>query len=269
MSEATLLEMCNTVATEVRFPAMTNIIGNSNENAVAIYTALKKAMERDVYRAQPWSALRSIIEITFDGTTEFWPLPLNYDSIINSTAWDIVNLRPARGALDPYQWQKVTNMQLAYPGVFMYYTITSHEFLVQPGQEFGGVKKCIRFFPEQPVLTPPGPGFTAAYMSNYYVIDASTRNQKRVFESDGDLTLIDSELVEQATLVRMLRTLGLGFAAEKEEFHAMLKNRSEKDGGATVLNMAGTGVGVGYPNTPGFVPGGGWWGGGGGGLGWY
>lgn len=260
MSEATLLEMVNTVATEVRFPSVTNVIGNTNENTVAIYTALKKVMERDVYRAHPWAALRGYIEVTFDGVTEFWPLPTNFDSILNSTAWDILNNRPATGALDPYQWQKITKSQTTIPNQTMFYSIGSHDY----GAANGGVKKCLFFWPDQPVASPPSPGFSAAYMSNWYVLDASTREQKRVFTSDGDTTLIDSELIEQAALVRMLRTLGLGFKAEKEEFHLMLKDRKTKDGGTTDLDMTGPhDLSPAYPNTPGFVPGGGWWGSGG------
>lgn len=266
MSEATLLDMVNTVATEVRFPTVTNVLGNKDENTVAIYTALKKAMERDVYRAHPWAALRGYFEVAFDGSTNYWPLPLDWDSPLNSTAWDVINQRPARGALDPYQYQKISKSQLTIPNQTMFYTITSYDFGVQGG----GTRKAMLFYPtpmpetlvydDQGSAT-LGVGFSMAYMTNWYVLDASTRAKKRSFGSDGDLTLIDSELVEQATLVRMLRTLGLGFAEEKIEFDMMLQNRKQKDGGSTDLDMTGPhDMAPAYPNTPGFVPGGGWWG---------
>lgn len=265
MSEATLLDMVNTVATEVRFPTVTNVIGNNDENTVAIYTALKKAMERDVYRAHPWAALRGYFEIVFDGITEYWPVPLDWDSPLNSTAWDVINQRPARGALDPYQYQKISKSQLTIPNQTMFYTITSHDFGASTGGATEGTRKCVLFYPTPMSETPVGQiGFCMAYMTNWYVLDASTRAKKLKFGSDGDLTLIDSELVEQATLVRMLRTLGLGFAEEKIEFEQMLTNRKQKDGGSTDLDMTGPhDMTPAYPNTPGFVPGGGWWGSGG------
>ncbi len=275
MSEATLLEMVNTVATEVRFPQVTNVIGNKNENTVAIYTALKKAMERDVYRAHPWASLRGIFEVVPDGVTEYWRLPQNFDSVINSTAWDVVNQRPATGALNPYQWQKITKSQLTIPNQTLFYSITSYDFGFSQGEEGGtyeGVKKCVIFWPSPlPESLGEDQGdivslvrFSVAYMTNWYVLDASARYTKRAFTNDGDTTLIDSELVEQATLVRMLRTLGLGFQAEREEFQIMLKDRKSKDGGAADLDMTGPhDLSPAYPNTPGFVPGGGWWGSGG------
>ena len=251
MSEATLLDMVNTVATELRFPSVTNVIGSKDENTVAIYTALRKAMERDVYRAHPWAALRGLFEVTPDGVTEFWKLPLSFDSVLNETAWDVINKRPAHGALDPFQLQAVTTSQLSVPNFPLYDSITSNDF----GAGGGGVRDCIIFWPN-PLSDSNGEiRFSVAYMTNWYVLDAATREKKLKFTNDGDTTLIDSELVEQATLVRMLRTLGLGFVAEKAELVEMLRNRSQKDGGAASLDMGGPhGVAPAYPNTPGFVP---------------
>lgn len=276
MSKATLLEMVNTVATELRFPKAANIIGNDDKNIVAIFTALKKSMERDVYRAHQWAALREVFNVIPDGSTEYWKLPLDYDSILNGTAWDVENKRPAVGSLDSYQWENLTKSRLTPSNQTLFFTVTSYYFSswIQPEgggddlQLSGETRDCILFWPSPlPVMIGQGDisaRFSVAYMKNWYILDASTNHSKQLFDNDGDKTILDSELIEQATLVRMLRTLGLGFTAEKEEFDWMLKDRRTKDGGMTAIDTTGPfNTAAAYPNTPGYSPMAGsrrWWG---------
>jgi len=248
MSDSTLLEMCNTVAVEIKFPKIIQVVGNDDQGVMSIFAAIRKGLERDVYRGHQWAALRGYIEITFDGVTEFWPVPENFDSMMNQTGWDIVNQRPARGALDPYQWQMLTKSQLTIPNQELYFMITSHDF-----SGTTGVKKCITFYPSKPLST--SPNFSLGYMTNWYVLDHDTNQMKRKFTHDEDTIAIDSECVEQAALVRMLRSLGMGFQSEEEEFNELIRERRQKDGGSTNMDMTGPrSLTPAYPNTPGHVP---------------
>ena len=245
MSDATLLEIANGIAIEIRFPTFGSLIGNSSKNAIAVLNAIKKGVERDVFRSDNWNGLRYPFQVTFDGTNDIYQLPQKFDSILNQTAWDVINERPAMGPVDTYQWMELTRSNIATPNQYLFYKLVDHNF-------GSGLVKAIEFYPSQEAGS--SVGFECWYISKWYVKDGSTGEDKRYFTADNDKTIIDSELVEQAGLVRMLRSLGLSFQDELEELQSLLKERGTKDGGMTAIDMRGPMRMYPYPNIPGFVP---------------
>lgn len=249
MAQDTLLEIVNSIALELRFSVTTGVVGNSEKDIATIFDAVKKAADIDVFRAHAWSLLAQSFEVTPDTETAIFVLPLDFDYIINDTDWDHINQIPGNGGLSIYDFQRTKYGQFSISNARLNWT--------QGGHDYGGsvgLRKVIEFFPELPVSTPPEIAFSLMYMSKWYVIDGSTNAAKESLEGDDDTFAFDTQMVEKAALVRMLRTLGLSFQSEQEEFQAILDDRRRKDKAARNIDTTfSKGYNVDHPNIPGYV----------------
>jgi len=246
MAQATLLEMCNTIAAQMRMPQLRSVIGNSDRNAIAIYTALKKGIERDVIRSNQWDEMVVDAEIIGNGLNYPYALPLDFDHLVNGTFWDVNNNCPAAGPLDPYQWSALINSETTVSARPMNFRFLSYNFSKIPQFPGVGRRPALEFYPLLPaqVIAIEGGSstrFRYSYMSKWYVLDGGTFAPKEKFSSDGDTTVVDTEMMEQAGYTRMLRSVGLAFQSEQDELMAMISERRQKDGGMTRINMAGRG----------------------------
>lgn len=248
MSQDTLLEMVNGIALELRLPEVGSVISATDKNTKTILSSVIQAAERDVFRGNDWAVLIGELVFSFDGTEAVKVLPLDFDHVMNETDWDITGNRPAVGGLTPFQWQRLKYSQISTPN--------NRLFWMQRGQDMGvgiGLRKVLEFYPVPAASADPQ--FSCSYISKWYVIDGSTGAPKATFQSDNDTTAFDSQLVEQGGLVRMLRTLGMPFQSEQEEFEAMMKERSAKDQAMAKMDMTGNQkIAPAYPNTPGYTP---------------
>lgn len=256
MAQESLIDIVNKVALDLRFPTATTVIGNANKNIQTILSAVKDAAETDVFRAHAWACLSIEFGIKFDGVTEYWRLPNDFDYIINETDWNVRDSIPAGGGMTPMDMQLLRYSQISSPIRNMNWTIVGHNFgSPQPFPTVGyGMRKALLFYPSPQ----PASGkidFSCFYISNYYVLDSTTRQPKESLTADSDTFMFDTELVSQGALVKMLKTLGLPFQAAQEIFQELLHDRRGKDRPIRNINMETTrGGGASYPNTPGFVP---------------
>ena len=176
-----------------------------------------------------------------------------FDHVINDTAWDVVRQRYAIGPLDPVDWAQVIGSGTPFPDAITF-TVAGYE---SAGGVIGGsaskiaYQQAIYVYPE-PQSNSPGPALTIWYVSNEKVAGPDSL-AKTDITADGDMPVLDADLVEHAAYVRCLRILGLGFADEMAELEANLKTVARRDGGRTRMNMAEA-TGLPYPNTPGHYP---------------
>ena len=260
MARDTLLEIVNKVALDLRFPTTSQVIGNSDKNVQTILSAVKDVAETDVFRAHAWACLSQPFTITFDGITEYWPLPDDFDYIINGTDWSIKDSVPAGGGLGPVEFQALRYANLSSPLRNMNWTQVGHNFDAA-GQDPIGVKKALLFHPspQAPLYEDRNgvpvsvPAFSCFYVSNYYVLDGVQFFAKEKLTQDSDTYLFDTEMVSQGTLIKMLKTLGRPFQAQQETFQEILDDRRRKDSAMANIHTEGRGNAP-YPNTPGYVP---------------
>lgn len=72
------------------------------------------------------------------------------------------------------------------------------------------------------------------------IVNSSLGELKQGFDNDTDAPVMHSRLVEQAGLVRCLRSLGLSYGDEKLELVEELKKEAQRDGGRTKMSVGGT-----------------------------
>ena len=242
--------MVNSILLELRHSKTGTVIGNSDKNIETVFDAVKHATEIDVFRGHDWSILQRLFEVYFSDAIDYYILPLEYDHIMNETAWDHGNQRLAIGGLTAVDMQMLKNAQMAAPSGRISFMELGHDF--GPGV---GLRKALEFYPKPAETTPPIVGFSCYIISKNYILDGDDNSTKDSFTKDDDTTAFDTELVKQGALVRMLRTLGMSFQSEQEDFDAMIKERAAKDQATRNAHMEGGRRGAAaYPNTPGYVP---------------
>lgn len=248
MKTRSLLEICNNVATQLRFETFTNVIGNTSRNAQLVLLAVRQGLERDVFWHHPWAILRRTAYISFSANKSYYILAPDFDHVVNDTAWDIISKSPAVGPLDPVQWASVLAQQEPFGTVT--FTIRGYEpatIVPAPGPNPGNQDPALTggargtgnsktpyqlavFIYPAPEANSAGPALMFEYISNECIVGTNGA-AKTKFTADADVPVLDADLVEHAGYVRALRMLGLQFADEASELQEAMRVVSRRDGG--------------------------------------
>jgi hypothetical protein len=233
----TFYELAQNIAVKARLNIPAQVFGNTDEDAVLIKTCLRAGSLRDVMRAGNWEVLRKRLTEDYDndllsGTGDYmvFDLPSDFDRIVNKTVWELNDLKRMEGPLTVDEWQASLSGLVATAAVTKVYTIKRYT---------EGADETKKVFAIYPTTTSGGSeDFSYVYMSNQYIYD-SNKNMKTEYTADGDYTVLDDDLVELAGLIRVLKTLGMDYGEEMNEFQAILKERLSRDGGAPTIAMDG------------------------------
>lgn len=255
MSTKTLLQMAQEVATEIRFPQITQVFGNSDKNVVAIFDAIKKATERDVFRSNTWAEMVGTSNIIDTNTrsdhTWVYALPDNFDSMIRESAWDNTRDLPIVGGLTTHEWNDLIYSNDNLGTQQLYFRIFLNE-RTDDGDGGTGLTYYEKSLQIARVENGDSVDIAFSYRKKYYVVDPTTGAPKSDWEADTDITVFDSELIVLAATVRMLRSLGRSYGDQANELTALMKERRLKDGAHARKIDIGRGKIVDYINTPGY-----------------
>lgn len=251
MTDKTLLEIAQAVAIEIRYPEISSVFGNSSSNVVAIFDAIKKAAERDVFRAHDWAYLLEFMDVSGATSTNnvvSVSLPVDYDHILAETAWDAINDRPAVGGLTDYEWNSLFYSSDNVDDI-LYYRIRRES---DAGGE--GPQTYSNYLQLAKIPNGQSYQFVCSYKRSYFVVDGVTGEPKATWSGDTDKTVLDSELIVTAATVRMLRSLGRGYGDQAAEYQALLKDARQKNGAvARTISMNGRKQSD-YLNIPNYPP---------------
>lgn len=231
----TFLEIAQNIATNARLNIPAQVFGSVDEDAVLIRTCIKNAALRDMMRADNWESLVKRHTEAYDqdlqsGALDYmvFDLPPYFDRIVNDTIWELNDDKPMVGPLT------VSKRQGVLSGLTISAAVTK-SFWVQRYTE--GTNETKKVFAIYPTTTTGGSDdYSYQYISSQYVHD-SLNNMKAEFTADSDLTVLDDDAVELAGLIRVLRTLGMDYGDEVDEFNAIRKERIGRDGGAPRVMM--------------------------------
>lgn len=240
----TLLQIGEAIAVKAGLPIQVNLIGSSDRTAKLILQAIKDGTSKDAFRDYDWMFLQRESSFTTAGV-EYYSMPSDFDRFINNTIWDRTNDRPVLGPVGPTKWQEyesgltgLTGLQricrLAGPA------IDNIADIDRP------VLRRVRIYPDDRDSYAGGATdpieIAYEYISNK-VIQASSggallAQYKDDWTSDTDVSLIDPDVIESAALYRLLRSLGMSYSDEQEEYNGLVAERGANDSGAETLSMA-------------------------------
>lgn len=206
-------------------PPQANPFASTNQNQQLIVWAMNRA-GLELARFGGWQELtkNTTIDVVQDSpgqAEKAYNLPSDFLSFQNDTQWDTQNLTPAVGPLSTpdvqlsKQWTITSAMGLA--------------FYVRGNQ--------IYFIEPPPVSRP----FNFFYNSNEWVQDADTPTlYKSTVSKNGDIPLFDANMFELLASIKWLNRKGLG-SKDLQGAYTLARN-SQREGGAVVVNMAGSSI---------------------------
>jgi hypothetical protein len=109
---ATLLSLCQDVADDVTLARPSSIALNTDDTARKLFISAKIAGQA-LARAHSWDTLVKEHAFATVANQTDYPLPSDYDHMVDNTVWDRSNYEQARGALSPSQWQLYKSSTLA------------------------------------------------------------------------------------------------------------------------------------------------------------
>ena len=193
---ATLLQLVQDAANELTLnePA---VVVSSQDQDVRQLQALATAAGQELVKAWEWQRL--IVEYTFVTTTASqYPLPADYDRLINDTQWDRTSRWPGIGPTSSQQWQWLKGQLIASVPRYRF-RILGNQFTVYPQ---------------------PSAGYTYAweYMSKNWVVAADGVTYKARFTADDDTHLYDDRLMVCLLKSKYLAAKGLDSTIAQQEF---------------------------------------------------
>jgi len=221
----TVLDIGYKLSDEVGLPRYANLIGNQDQNARRISTSISDGLLIDAFRDRDWEMLRKPASIPVDSAASdsgTYPLPTDFDRIINDTIWDEVNYNKVRGPVDLREWQEFEKGFAQLAGLELVCRIQ--------GDQTNNVKVMV-FYPDDSTVTT----VSLWYISNKCVI-SSGGTLKTSISADDDTFLIPSDVVRAASKWRLLRSLGMSFQDERLEYSSLLDDLSANDSGAKKIH---------------------------------
>lgn len=233
-----LLTICQDVADEIGLLRPSAIVGESDLTARRLLAAAKAEGE-GLYRAHDWSILQKEHSFETTASDDNYAVPADFGRIITDTAWDRDAYRKMRGSLSPQQWQFQRSALVSN-------TAFRRRWRILVGQQTGSVLI-------DPTPTATGEELVYEYVSKYWC-SSSGGTAQATWAADGDLFLIDDELLRAGLLWRMKRSLGQPYADERADAEDLQRKAIVADLAMPIMNMAPPRV----PWPQGLIPEGDW-----------
>jgi hypothetical protein len=220
MATATIVQIVNDASIELGFEATTAAI-QSTEQKFFQMGALLNALGQILVKRNEWRALK--LDYTFNTANgvSAYPLPVDFDRIVNQTSWDSGRQSPVFGPTSSQYWQLLKNAGTANAMEYRF-RLRGTNFVVDP------TPTDVR-------------ALSFEYVSNAWVRDGDTPTSlKDRATKDIDIPVFDSRLLTEG--LKLFFVAGHGFDATKansivEQLLSMVIGHDE---GAPVLNYNNT-----------------------------
>lgn len=187
----------------------------SDEEICVEIASLANEAATDIAKANDWQALTKLKIITGDGTTSAWPMPDDYDRMVNgmdvhSGTWTYMRYAPA-GTLD--HWQDLNALLPAVaPG---YWIILQNQ---------------INFLP----IVSTGSDARFYYVSNQWA-KSSAGAGKAAFDRDDDMFVLDDRLLTLALIWRWKAMKGMDYQEDIRNSDIAVSQAMARDKGSRVI----------------------------------
>lgn len=217
-----VLTMCQDVTNEIGTEPIAAVIGNNNDTARRLLQAAQRT-GNGLARAHTWTLLQREHTFTTVDSQAAYDLPSDFDRMLPHTQWDRANEWRLLGPLSPQEWQLVKS-GVVEEGPRRDYRIKpdsgTNKFFISPtpGSGEGGETLVFEYISANWAETSGGTGISK-------------------FQNDDDVPRFDDELFRLGIKWRFLRTLGLDYITEYDEYERMFNRRVATDGDMSRLRM--------------------------------
>ena len=240
----TIATLINNVAVEVGLNASPAPLASTDPNFVQLIVLANK-LGKQLMRRHEWQLLNRTYTFTTNSSgpptpeVSYYPLPVDFNRIINQTAWNRTSRLPMAGPLTAQGWEWLVGL------VSNQYTI------------YLGFRQWQGTFAVYPSPNPASQTIAFEYQSNSWVQPAGTNTidqRLQVLTSPGDIPLFDELMFQCGLKAAFLAAKGFDSSSAADEFDAAVDNAIGTDAGAPKLNMSDQGFGMRYLDAMNNVP---------------
>jgi hypothetical protein len=236
--------LINNVAVECGLSASAAPLSSTDPNFVQMVVLANKLGKQLMRRAE-WQLLNRTYTFTTNSSgpptpeVSFYPLPNDFNRMINQTAWNRTSRLPMAGPLTAQGWEWLVGL-------------VSNQFTIYLGfRQWGGT------FAVYPSPNPAAQTIAFEYQSNAWVQPAGTTTidqRTQVVAAPGDIPIFDELMFQCGLKAAFLAAKGFDSSAASAEFDEALDNAIGSDAGAPKLNMSDNGFGMRYLDALNNVP---------------
>jgi hypothetical protein len=223
INESSLSAIVQNVASMVGYPVPADPAGSDDPAVIQMTQAVNMAGV-ELLSMYDWQELTKTYDVaiqadTVGQTQKGFPLPEDFYDWIDQTNWNATNQLPSLGPVSPQMWQMLL-VRTTLPTLSFYWMVRDNLIYV---------------------LAPPNSPQT---MTFFYQSAAWVRDQDNVtlyknrMTKNGDLALLDANMLTLFTRVKWLEMKGLDSSAAMRDFQLSFENRKASEKGASVLSMA-------------------------------
>jgi hypothetical protein len=185
----------------------------STDPAFGRMCAFLTSCGRELLTMYEWQSKLVVYTLTTVlGDTGVYPLPADFDVMIDQTGWQTSYFWPLRGPYSAQMWQRVVN----YPTTGIYVA-----FRIQNNQ--------LWLWPQPP---PIGIGITFMYKSRAWVTDGNSMAAKDNASQASDIINFEAILVSKFVKLRYLESIGHDTSAAQKQFDMAFDAQTSREAGA-------------------------------------
>jgi hypothetical protein len=223
IDETSLSAIVQNVAAMVSYPVPSDPAGSTDPAVAQMVQAVNMA-GTELLSMYEWQELIKPYDISVQADSsgqreKSFALPVDFFDWVDQTNWNATNQFPSLGPVSPQMWQQLL-IRTTLPTLSFYWQVRDNRIYV---------------------LAPPSSPQTMKffYLSNAWVRDQDNSDlYKNRITKNGDVALLDANMLTLYTRVKWLEMKGLDSSAAMRDFQVAFENRKGAEKGAPVLSMA-------------------------------
>ena len=199
---------------------------SSSDMAVTQMTALLTTCGEELIKLYGWERFQQEhVIVTQETDTGKYPLPDDFDHMINQTGWSRTQRVRLPGSVSPQIWQYLRGRNLVSSTIYCVFRNVQGEFWV---------------YPQPPDASVPA-GLTLAfeYASRGWVYNSTTQTYSDTVTDKAEIIQLDRILITRLLKLRFREARGMNSVAANNEFLQMFEATSSQDVAAYPINAAG------------------------------
>lgn len=222
-------DIINRTALEVGLLPSNSPVNDTDESFVQMVGLLNSAGQ-ELIDYFPWQELVKVFSLTTSSAdTGTYPLPDDFNYMIDQTGWDRTNRVAIGGPLSAQDWTYLEGRDLVSQSIYASFRLADSKF---------------DLYPQPP---PDGLEITFEYIGrNWLAEQGQTEANRDSVGAGSDICILDPLLVIKFLKVKFLEAKGFDPSSARLEFENIFNSRTGKDTGASILSASNNSRGFPY-----------------------